>query len=98
MDFNPLQNEIQLLMLLYGLTVVAALLVVRRCFSLESKSFLFQFFIASVLFAVGCVRLNGFHWVISLPFVLLVLSISCNKNGKEGNKKNNIIRKGKEFL
>ena len=98
MDFHPLQNEVQLLMLLFGMTVVAAILVVRKCFSLESKSFLFRFFIASVLFAVGYVRLNGFHWILLLPFVLLVLPISSNKNGEEGNKKNNTIKKGKEFL
>ena len=62
MDFNPLQNEVQLLMLLYAIIVVAALFVARIFFSSESRSFLFlfRFFIASVLFAVGYARLNGF--------------------------------------
>ena len=100
MDFNLPQNEVQLLMLFYGIIVVATFLVDRKCFSLESKSFvfLFQFFIVSVLFEVGYVRLNGFHWIISLPFVLLALPISSNKNDEDGNKKNNRMKKGREFL
>ena len=99
MDFNPLQNEVQLLMLLYAIIVVAALFVARIFFSSESRSFLFlfRFFIASVLFAVGYARLNGFHWIISLPFVLLAVPISSNNNGADGIKKNKTIKKSKKF-
>ena len=99
MDFNPLQNEVQLLMLLYAIIVVAALFVARIFFSSESRSFLFlfRFFIASVLFAVGYARLNGFHWIILLPFVLLAVPISSNKNDTDGNNKKTTIKKGKKF-
>ena len=100
MDSNTPQNEVQLLMLLYGITVIAALLVDRFFFASESKSFLFlfRFFIASVLFAVGYARLNGFHWIILLPFVLLALPTSSNKNSEDGNNKNKTIKKGEKFL
>ena len=98
MDFNLFQNEVQLLMFLYGITVVAALIVDRKFFSSESKSFLFlfRFFVASILFAVGYASLNGFHWIILLPFLLLALPISSYKNGEGGNNKNKTIKKGKK--
>ena len=98
-DFNPLQNDVQLLMLLYATIVVAALLVARIFFSVKSKSFLFlfRFFIISALFAIGYACLDGFHWIILLPFVLLAVPLSNNKNGKDGNHKNKTIKKGKKF-
>ena len=96
-----LSNEVQILLFPYGMIMIVSYFIARKYFSLESKNFffLFGFCVASILFAVGYTFLNGFHWILVIPFLLLAaLPHLNNKNGEDGNKNNNTSKKGKSFI
>ena len=98
-DFLP--NEVQSLLFPYGMIMIVSYFIARKYFSQESKNFLFLFgfCVASILFAVGYTFLSDFHWILVIPFLLLVaLPHLNNKNGEDGNNNNNTSKKGKSFF
>ena len=52
------------------------------------------FFISTVLFAFGYAYLNGFHWILFIPFLLLAIPNLNNKQAADRSNKEQEIKKG----